>query len=79
MIPPATRRKLAAGFSTASRYVRGGLWFGGKAMFVVSVSTLFLGVPFALSVVEEGQIMEMEKEQRMREMGNEVSWLLFLP
>ena len=44
-------------------------------MFVVSVSTLFLGVPFALSVVEEGQIMEMEREQRMREMGNEVSFL----
>ena len=46
---------------------------GGKTMWVVSTSALLLGVPFALALVEEQQVVEMEKEQRMREMGNEVS------
>ena len=40
---------------------------------MVSTSALLLGVPFALALVEEQQVVEMEKEQRMREMGNEVS------
>lgn len=41
-------------------------------MWIISTSALLLGVPFALAVVEEQQVMEMEREQKMREMGNEV-------
>ena len=41
-------------------------------MWVVSTSALLLGVPYALSIADEQQMVEMEKEQKMREMGNEV-------
>lgn len=47
--------------------------FGGKAIFVISTSALLIGVPFGLAIGDEAQMMEMEKEQRMREAGNEVS------
>ena len=73
MIPPTTRRKLASNFSTATGYTKSGLRFGGKAFWVVSTSILFFGIPMALSVVEEMSILEMEKEQKVRDMGNEVS------
>jgi mitochondrial import receptor subunit TOM22 len=46
---------------------------GGKALFVFSTSALLLGVPWALAFAEEQQMVEMEKEMRMREMGGEVS------
>ena len=42
-------------------------------MWVVSTSALLLGVPYALSIADEQQMVEMEKEQKMREMGSEVS------
>jgi import receptor subunit TOM22 len=38
----------------------------------VSTSALLLGVPWALAFAEEQQMVEMEKEMRMREMGGEV-------
>jgi import receptor subunit TOM22 len=38
----------------------------------VSTSALFLGVPWALAFAEEQQMVEMEKEMKMREMGGEV-------
>ena len=41
-------------------------------MWVISTSALLLGVPFALALVEEQQYVEMEKEQKVREMGNEL-------
>ena len=47
-------------------------------MWVVSTSALLLGVPYALSIAEEQQVVEMEKEQKMREMGNEVSFSIFV-
>ena len=39
---------------------------------MVSTSALLLGVPWALAFAEEQQMVEMEKEARMRELGNEV-------
>lgn len=48
---------------------------GGKALFVLSTSALLLGVPWALAFAEEQQVVEMEKEMRMREMGSEVSFI----
>jgi len=52
--------------------VKDGLWLGGKGAWIVSTSALLWGIPFALALVEEQQIAEMEKEQKMREMGNEL-------
>lgn len=72
IVPPAARRRISAGLEMASSYVTSGLWLGGKAMWVLSTSVLLVGVPFALAVGEEQHLAEMEKEQRIRELGNEV-------
>ena len=72
MIAPSTRRKISSNVSTAGQWTWGGLRFGGKAFFVVVTSVLFYGIPFALSVVEETNILEMEKEEKMREAGAKV-------
>ncbi|MCJ1444704.1 MAG: mitochondrial import receptor protein [Stictis urceolatum] len=72
IIPPATRRRVHNAFETVSSYGKTGLWFSGKAAWVISTSALLWSIPFALALVEEQQIQEMEKEQKMREMGNEL-------
>ncbi|KAA6408721.1 MAG: mitochondrial import subunit Tom22 [Lasallia pustulata] len=72
MLPPSTRRRIAASTATFTGYVKSGLLYGGKTLWVVSTSALLLGMPFALAFAEEQQVVEMEKEQRMRELGNEV-------
>ena len=74
IFPPSTRRRISSTFDIASSYFKTGLGLGGKTLWVVSTSALLLGVPWALAFAEEAQLVEMEKEQRMREMGNEVSF-----
>ncbi|MCJ1484815.1 mitochondrial import receptor protein [Schaereria dolodes] len=75
MLPPSTRRRISATVATTSSYLRAGLGLSGKTLWVVSTSALLLGVPWALAFAEEAQMVEMEKEQRMRDLGNEVSAL----
>ena len=41
---------------------------------MVSTSALLLGVPWALAFSEEQQVQEMEREMRMQQSANEVSW-----
>ncbi|MCJ1313894.1 mitochondrial import receptor protein [Agyrium rufum] len=72
MVPPATRRKISSTINTTSSYLSSGLWFSGKAIFVLSTSLLLFGVPFGLAVMEEQQIAEAEMEQKARSMGAEV-------
>ena len=74
MLPPSTRRRIASTTAAVTGYVKSGLLYGGKTLWVVSTSALLLGVPFAFAFAEEQQMVEMEKEQRMREMNNEVSF-----
>lgn len=76
MIPPATRSYIANKFDVTTSWVKSGVWFGGKTLWVVSTSALLLGVPWALAFAEEQQMVEMEKEMRMREMGGEVGGFL---
>ncbi len=72
MIPPTTRSYIAGKVETTTNWVKSGLLFSGKTLWVVSTSALLLGVPWALAFAEEQQMVEMEKEMRMREMGGEV-------
>ena len=73
MLSPSTRRRIASTTAAVTGYVTTGLRYGGKTLWVVSTGALLLGVPFAFAFAEEQQVVEMEKEQRMRELGNEVS------
>jgi len=72
IIPPTTRSAISNTVSTTYGYVKGSLSFSGKALYVLSTSALLLGVPWALAFAEEQQMVEMEKEMRMREMGGEI-------
>jgi len=72
IIPPTTRSYISSTVSTTVGYFKGGLSFSGKALYVLSTSALLLGVPWALAFAEEQQMVEMEKEMRMREMGGEI-------
>jgi len=72
MIPPTTRSYIVNKFDITTSWVKSSFWFGGKTLWVVSTSALLLGVPWALAFAEEQQMVEMEKEMRMREMGGEL-------
>ncbi|KAJ1335347.1 Mitochondrial import receptor subunit Tom22 [Microdochium nivale] len=72
IVSPQTRSTISGAVSSTTNAVRSVLSFGGKTLWVVSSSALLLGVPWALAWAEEQQVMEMEKEMQMREMGSEL-------
>ena len=72
IIPPTTRSYISNKVETTAGWIKSGLLFGGKTLWVVSTSALLLGVPWALAFAEEQQMVEMEKEMKMRDMGGEV-------
>ena len=73
MVPPTTRRRFSDIYNSVSKYTRSGFWIGAKGAYAITVSALFIGVPFALLSADEMFLAEQEKEMKMREMGNEVS------
>lgn len=50
--------------------VSGTLRFGGNAVWVLSTSAIMLGVPYALAVGEEQQMVEMEKEMKAQQLAS---------
>ncbi|KAK6953478.1 hypothetical protein Daesc_005783 [Daldinia eschscholtzii] len=72
IIPPQTRTSIANKVNATTSAVSSFFSFGGKTLWVISTSALILGVPWALAWAEEQQVMEMEKEMKMREMGGEI-------
>lgn len=72
IIPPTTRSYISSKVDSTKNFFVSGLFFSGKAIYVISTSALLLGVPWALAFAEEQQVFEMEKEMRMRESGQEV-------
>lgn len=72
IIPPTTRTYISNTVESTTNWVKSGLLFSGKTLWVVSTSALLLGVPWALAFAEEQQMVEMEKEMRAREMGGEL-------
>lgn len=72
IVPPSTRAWCLRKYQGASQAVTTTAVFTGRALWAVSVSALLVGIPFALSWAEEQNIVAMEQEQRMREMGGEV-------
>ena len=72
MIPPTQRRAVSSTLSTANAWLRTGLLYGGKTLWVVSTSALLLGVPWALAFAEEQQMAEMEREMKMQQSAQEV-------
>jgi import receptor subunit TOM22 len=74
IVPPTYRKHLSNTLSTTSSWFQTTLNYGGKTLWVVSTSVLLLGVPWALAFAEEQQMAEMEREMKMQQSANEVSF-----
>ncbi|KAI4252714.1 MAG: hypothetical protein L6R42_007860, partial [Xanthoria sp. 1 TBL-2021] len=72
MIPPSTRRSIAATSSNVFSALKSFSLFSGKSLYVVSTGGLMVLVPYMMAMIEEQQIVEMEREQKAREMGSEI-------
>jgi import receptor subunit TOM22 len=72
IVPASARRKVTSTVSTTTSWVKSGLLFGGKTLWVVSTSALLLGVPWALAYSEEQNMVEMEREMKMQQSASEV-------
>ncbi|CAI4219029.1 unnamed protein product [Parascedosporium putredinis] len=72
MVPPTTRGWISSKVNSVVGFGSSSLWFTGKALWAISSTALLLGVPFAICVTEEQQVMAMEQEFKMREVGSEV-------
>ncbi|KAK3938359.1 mitochondrial import receptor subunit tom22 [Diplogelasinospora grovesii] len=72
IIPPTTRGWVWGKVTTTTSAVKTLASFCGRAAWAISVSALLVGVPFALAYAEDQNILAMEQEQRMREMGGEL-------
>ncbi|KAK0722590.1 mitochondrial outer membrane translocase complex, subunit Tom22 [Lasiosphaeria miniovina] len=72
IVPPTARGWMWNKVQGTTRFVKTTLFFCGRAAWALSVSALLVGVPFALALSEDQNLMAMEQEQRMREMGAEM-------
>ncbi|KAI1172184.1 mitochondrial outer membrane translocase complex, subunit Tom22 [Nemania sp. FL0916] len=72
IVPRQTRGYISNTVSTAGNAMKSVLSFSGKTLWIISSSALLLGIPWALAWSEENQVLEMEKEMKMREMGGDL-------
>jgi hypothetical protein len=74
MLPPSQRKFLNNTVESSSAWLKTGLSFGGKALWIVSTSVLLAVVPWALAYAEDQQMAEMEREMKMQQSASEVSY-----
>ncbi|KAI4266958.1 MAG: hypothetical protein LQ337_008599, partial [Flavoplaca oasis] len=72
MVPPSTRRSIATTSSNVFSAIKSLSLFSGKGLYIVSTGGLMVFLPYLMAVMEEQQIVEMEREQKAREMGSEI-------
>ncbi|RPB24655.1 hypothetical protein L211DRAFT_771032, partial [Terfezia boudieri ATCC MYA-4762] len=64
MIPIKQRTRMSNLVNGVCGWVSWGVRGGGQVAFVISTGALMVGVPYALAVAEEGQMLEMEREMK---------------
>ncbi|KAL8783583.1 MAG: hypothetical protein Q9213_004512 [Squamulea squamosa] len=72
IIPPSTRRSIATTSANVFSALKSSALFSGKSLYVLSTGGLMVLVPYMMAMIEEQQIVEMEREQKAREMGSEI-------
>ncbi|KAI5290109.1 hypothetical protein KEM54_002430 [Ascosphaera aggregata] len=72
MVPPQYRRTISGTVSSITSLAKSTVNFGGNALWIISTSAFFLGVPWALALAEEQQYVQMEREQGMIKGANEM-------
>ncbi|TGZ83019.1 mitochondrial import translocase, subunit Tom22 [Ascodesmis nigricans] len=73
IIPLKYRVRVSNAVWTVYSMVSGTLRFGGNAVWILSTSAIMLGVPYALAVGEEQQMVEMEKEMKAQQLAGSLS------
>lgn len=72
IVPPKYRYQAQEVGSSVASVVKSVFSFSSSALWVITTSSLLLGVPLTLSVISEQQLMEMEKEMKLTQSTNEV-------
>lgn len=72
IVPPTTRGWIWDKVESTTSMMKSTLFFAGRATWAISVSALLVGVPFALAYGEDQNMMAMEQEERMRQLGGEL-------
>jgi hypothetical protein len=75
ILPPSQRKFLHNTVDSSSAWLKTGLAFSGKALWIISTSALLAVVPWALAYAEDQQMAEMEREMKMQQSASEVSSL----
>lgn len=69
IIPPKTRTRLSSATTSVYNFSSSCVNFSGKALWIVSTSVMLLGIPWALAVGQEQELMEQEREANMYKEG----------
>jgi len=72
IIPPRQRALLTNTYSTASDLVTQGLSFGGKALWVISTSTLLVMLPWAMAYGDEQMLQAEEEKLRQQQTASDI-------
>src|SRR5271163_1439873 len=69
IIPPRTRARIVSTTSSIYSFTGSAITYGGKGLWVLATSAFLLGIPYALALGQEQEIMEEEKRQGMMSEG----------
>ena len=69
IVPPKTRARISAATSSVVNATSTGITYGGKGIWVIATSVLLLGIPYALALGEEQQLMEEERQRGLMQEG----------
>jgi len=69
MVPPRTRAKISSTISSIYSITGSAVSYGGKGIWVLATSAMLLGIPYALAMTQEQEIVEEEKRQAMMSEG----------
>lgn len=72
VVPPQYRSQISNTFGSTYSAVASAFSFSGQALWVITTSSILLGVPLSLSILSEQQLIEMEKEMKLNQSTNEL-------
>lgn len=72
IVPPSYRGQIENVSNSITALAKRSGSFVGNSLWILTTSSLLLGVPLALSIISEQQLIEMEREMKLSQSTNEV-------
>lgn len=69
IVPPKARAQISNVTNSIVNATSTGITYGGKGIWVIATSVLLMGIPYALALGEEQQLMEEERQRGMMAEG----------